>query len=579
MKSIYYIIAFLVGTTLYSCDDDFLNRVPLDQISDPEFWNSTGDMELFLNTFYDTFDGWPPSGGGSAPTKDRGTDIALPAINVFGASWTPRLDGAINVPASASAQYWNWVNIRNINYFLDNVDRVQARTNMTDHYVGEGHFFRAWFYYEMMKSFGALPIITKAVNEDDEDILYAPRNNRTEVFNFILSDLEIAISKMRHSHQLATPGTRLSKDIALMFKARACLYEGTWEKYHRGTPFEGQTDGRGFLQQAADAALQIIDGGNFSLVMGDTSRVYADLFNRTNYAGVREVIFYKHYDRETHGNTFGNQLWNWPNAYGYTHEATKFFLSKDGLPIAVSPNFVGDATLDVIQVNRDPRLAQTVMVPTDIRRIQGTDTTFFLRPDVLNSGTGIESRKFRHIVVDPAVGIQNHNVDYIFMRLPEAMLVYAEAKAELGTLTQADVDKTINVIRDRVGMPHLILNSITPDPNWPNYGYALPDYLHEIRRERTVELFAEGFRFDDLMRWRAHNYWVGTRFVGTFATPELIAIAPAVPRNAAGFFDPYQNALSGPGSTFGFNPNRDYLMPLPTNELTLNTNLMQNPGW
>ncbi|EON79082.1 Putative outer membrane protein, probably involved in nutrient binding protein [Lunatimonas lonarensis] len=579
MNRIYYVIAFLAGTMLYSCDDDFLNRVPLDQISDPEFWNSTGDMELFLNTFYDTFDGWPPSGGGSAPTKDRGTDIALPAINVFGASWTPRLDGAINVPASASNQYWSWVNIRNINYFLDNVDRVQTRTNMTDHYIGEGHFFRAWFYYEMMKSFGALPIINRAVNESDEDILYAPRNNRTEVFNFILSDLEIAISKMRHSHQLATPGTRLSKDIALMFKARACLYEGTWEKYHRGTPFEGQTDGRGFLQQAADAALQIIDGGNFSLVTGDTSRVYADLFNRTNYAGVREVIFYKHYDRETHGNTFGNQLWNWPNAYGYTYEATKFFLSKDGLPIAVSPHFVGDATLDLVQVNRDPRLAQTVMVPTDIRRIQGTDTTFFLRPDVLNSGTGIESRKFRHIVVDPAVGIQNHNVDYIFMRLPEAMLVYAEAKAELGTLTQGDVDKTINRIRDRVGMPHLMLNNITPDPNWPNYGYALPDYLHEIRRERTVELFAEGFRFDDLMRWRAHNYWVGTRFVGTFATPELIAMAPAVPRNQAGFFDPYQNALSGPGSTFGFNPNRDYLMPLPTNELTLNTNLGQNPGW
>ncbi|WP_332914605.1 RagB/SusD family nutrient uptake outer membrane protein [Algoriphagus boritolerans] len=87
-------------------------------------------------------------------------------------------------------------------------------------------------------------------------------------------------------------------------------------------------------------------------------------------------------------------------------------------------------------------------------------------------------------------------------------------------------------------MPHLKLSSITPDPNWPNYGYAIPDYLHEIRRERTVELFAEGFRFDDLMRWRAHAYWVGKRFVGTFATPALIAIAPAVPRNQAGFLIP-----------------------------------------
>lgn len=577
MKKINYKAILVSVLMLFSCDDDFLNRVPLDQISDPEFWNSTGDMELFLNSFYDTFDGWPPSGGGNAPTKDRGTDIALPAINVFGASWTPRLDGTINIPPSGGG--WNWVNIRNINYFLNNVDRVKERTSMTDHFIGEGHFFRAWFYFDMMKNFGALPIITKAVTEEDVDILYAPRNNRTEVFNFILSDLEIAISKMRHSHQLATPGTRLSKDIAIMFKARACLYEGTWEKYHFGSPFAGQTDGKAFLQQAADAALQIIDGGNFSLVTGDTSTVYANLFNRTSYAGVKEVIFYKHFDRETHGNTFGNQLWNWPNAYGYTHEATRFFLCKDGLPIAASPLFVGDATLDVVEVNRDPRLAQSVMVPTDIRRIQGTTITYFNAPDVVNSGTGIESQKFRHIVVDPAVGIQNHNVDYIFMRLPEAMLIYAEARAELGLLTQGDVDRTINRIRDRVGMPHLLLGNITADPNWPNYGYGIPDYLHEIRRERTVELFAEGFRFDDLMRWRAHNYWVGTRFVGTFATEELKKIAPSIPVNEAGFFDPYRFTLSGPGSTFAFNPNRDYLLPLPTNELTLNPNLKQNPGW
>jgi starch-binding outer membrane protein, SusD/RagB family len=577
MKKLYYILLYLTGIFLYSCDDDFLNRVPLDEISDPEFWNSTNDLELFLNTFYDNFDGWPPSGGGQAPTKDRGTDIALPSINVFGASWTPRLDGTINVPASGGG--WNWTNIRNINYFLDNIDRVQEVGPMTDHFIGEGHFFRAWFYYDMLKSFGDLPIIDRAVNEDDEDLLYAPRNNRTDVFNFILNDIETAISMMKHSHELNTPGTRLSKDIALMFKARACLYEGTWEKYHRGTIFEGQTDGMAYIQQAANAALEIVDGGNFSLVMGDTSRVYADLFNRTNYAGVPEVIFYKHFDRETHGNSFGNQLWNWPNGYGYTYEATRFFLSKDGLPIAASPNFVGDETLDILEINRDPRLAQSVMVPTDIRRIQGTDTTFFLRPDVLNSGTGIESRKFRHIVVDPAIGMQNHNVDYIFMRLPEAMLIYAEAKAELGELSQADVDKTINQIRDRVGMPHLILNNITPDPNWPNYGYAIPDHLHEIRRERTVELFAEGFRFDDLMRWRAHNYWMGTRFMGIFATDELKALAPSIPVNEAGFFDPYQFILSGANSTFGFNPDRDYLMPIPTNELTLNTNLRQNPGW
>jgi len=575
MKKIFYILILLSGSLLYSCQEDFLDRSPLDQISDPEFWNSQSDLELFLNSFYDEFEGWPASGGGKAPTKDEGTDLALEGLNAFGGTFSQRMDGVLNVPGSGGG--WNWGNIRNINYFLANVDRVAEGGTMRDHYIGEGHFFRAWFYYDMFKDFGALPIITVPVTAEDEDILYSGRANRTEVFDFILSDIDMAISKMNYSDQLATPGTRLSKDIALLFKARAALFAGTWEKYHQGSVFAGQTDGSGYIQQAADAAKQIMDDGNFSLVTGDTSSVYFELFNQVDYSGNPEVIFYQHFDR-VNGDSFSNQLWNWPNGYGYTYDASRFYLSHDGMPISASPDFVGDETLDVLEVNRDPRLAQTFMVPGDIRRIQGADTLFYDTPDVDNSGTGIESQKFRHIVVDPSVGINNGNVDYIFMRYAEALLIYAEAKAELGTLTQADVDMSINQLRDRVGMPHLILNDITPDPDWPDYGYMLPDYLNEIRRERVVELFAEGFRFDDLMRWRAHEYWVGERFVGTFATTELQALSN-VPINVDGFFDPFQNRLSGTNGGYGFDPERDYLIPLPTNELTLNPNLDQNPNW
>lgn len=575
MKKIFYILVLVSGTFLYSCQDDFLERSPLDQISDPEFWNSQSDLELFLNSFYDSFQGWPASGGGKAPTKDEGTDLALEGLNAFGGTLTARMDGVINVPASGGG--WSWGNIRNINYFLANVDRVEVGGDMRDHYIGEGHFFRAWFYFEMFKDFGDLPIITLPVTAEDDEILYGSRADRSEVFDFILSDIDLAIANMKFSKELATPGTRLSKDIALMFKARAALFAGTWEKYHQGSVFAGKTNGTEYIQLAATAAKQIIDGGNFSLVTGDSSKVYFELFNQVNYAGNPEVIFYQHFDRLV-GDSFSNQLWNWPNGYGYTYESSRFYLSNDGLPISVSPNFVGDATLDILEKNRDPRLAQTFMVPGDIRRIQGTDTLMFVNPDVDNSGTGIESQKFRHIVVDPAVGINNGDVDYIFMRYAEALLIYAEAKAELGTLTQEDVDMTINQLRDRVGMPHLILNNITPDPNWPNYGYSLSGALHEIRRERVVELFAEGFRFDDLTRWRAHTYWMGERFVGTFATPELKELSN-VPVNADGFFDPFQNRLSGANGGYGFNPERDYLMPIPTNELTLNKNLTQNPGW
>ena len=222
---------------------------------------------------------------------------------------------------------------------------------------------------------------------------------------------------------------------------------------------------------------------------------------------------------------------------------------------------------------------QTIQIQGDIRRIEGTDTTFYEYPDLYNCGTGYESQKFRMIHVDPAVGPENGSVDYIFMRFAEALLIYAEAREELGELTQTDVDMTINQLRDRVGMPHLTPGTITVDPNWPDYGYAIPDYLQEIIRERVTELYGEGFRFDDLMRWRAHEYFIGKRFTGTYYTDELKAVDAGMPANSDGYLDPLMNILTGPNNGYGFNPERDYLLPLPTNELTLNPSLGQNPGW
>lgn len=577
MKRISYLIVILLGVVLYSCDKDFLDRTPQDQISDPDFWTSETDLELYLNDFYDLFDGWWVSGGGAAPTFDRGTDLALPPPNVYGGDHTPRLDGVVTVPSSGGG--WNWGNVRRINYFLENVDRVEGSSAMIDHYVGEGHYFRAHFYYELFRNFGELPIITKPVSADDEEVLYGTRSSRSDVADFILADLDMAISKMKYGSELSNHRTRLSKDVALMFKARVALYAGTWEKYHQGSAFGGKTDGSGYLAQAEAAAKKIMDDGNYSLVTGDPNSVYADLFNQTDYSGNQEVLFFKHYDRETYGSNFSNQLWNWPNAYGITQDMTRYYLCTDGLPIAVSPLFAGDKLFSEVEVNRDQRLVQSIMIPGDIRRIDGGDTTIYLNPDLYSCGTGYESQKFRLIHVDPASGPENGSVDYIFMRFAEALLIYAEAKAELGTISQSDVDMTINQLRDRVGMPHLNMASITSDPNWPEYGHSISDILYEIRRERVTELYGEGFRFDDLMRWRAHNMIIGKRFTGTFYTDELREVDAGMPFNAAGYLDPLMNTLTGPNGGYGFNPERDYLLPLPTNELTLNTNLTQNPGW
>jgi len=526
---------------------------------------------------YEYFEGYPGLGSGNAATKDCGTDIVLASISAhfFEDTYTGQLDGTLAVPISGGG--WSWDRIHQANNFLENAGRV-PKGGLVNHYIGEGHFFRAYFYFDLLRKFGDLPIFTETVSEDDVENLYGSRSSRTDVVDFIIEDLDSAISKMNIGSEIAP--SRLNKDIASLFKARVCLYEGTWEKYHQGTVFAGDTDGTQYLQEAADAAKEVMDAGNYSLLTGDSNNVYSNLFNQIDYGAHSEVMFYEHYDYYTYGNDFGNHLaGNWPNGYGITHEMTQMYLCTDGLPIAVSPLFQGDSILSIVEINRDPRCAQTVMVPGDVTRIKQNDTTFFRRPKITSCPTGYESQKFRRPQVDAETGRYSRDVGYIFFRYAEALLIFAEAKAELGTITQADLDMTINQLRDRVGMPHLTLGSITTDPNWPDYGLSLPDYLYEIRRERAVELYGEGYRFDDLMRWRAHTLWYGKRFTGTKFTDDIKKVYPNEPSNEEGYLDPYKYILNGPNGGYGFNPVKDYLLPIPINELTLNTKLDQNPGW
>jgi hypothetical protein len=581
MKKISYILIFSLGIGLFisSCKKNPLDLSPLDQISDPEFWKIPGDLELYVNGLYSVLPSWLLSGSGGNPLLDASTDVAIAA-----GLWLPtknRLDGVGSVPSSGGG--WDWTNVRNVNYFLENADRVPDG-GLKNQYIGEAYFFRAWNYFTLLKQFGDLPIITKTLNPSnpsDQQLLNGPRSSRTDVVNFIINDLDMAISKMDIKSKLAAG--RLNKDVASIFESRVCLYEGTWEKYHQSDAFKGKTDGSAFLAKAAQAAKDVMDGGRYQLVTGDPKQVYYNLFNQIDYSKNTEVMMYRSYNGASYGDNFSNQLWNWPNGSGLTKDMVNMYLCSDGLPISKSPLYQGDADIRKVILNRDPRLVQSVMNPGDPITINlKNDTTFFTIPSIngaQNCPTGYESQKFRRPQLDPATGNYSSDQAYIIFRYAEAMLNYAEARAELGQLNQADVDLTINKLRSRVGMPNMILASITADPNWPDYGYSLQGYLYEIRREREVELFTEGFRFDDLMRWKADKYFVGKRPKGAYYSAELKAASPNLPVDADGFLDPYKTALKGANGGWGFDPNKNYLMPIPTNELTLNPNLKQNPGW
>ena len=570
MKKILNIIFLIAGISLlYSCND-YLERQPLDQISEDQFWKTDGELQLYMNEFYDGLPSWSTDGTGYSSIPDNNTDVALYTTK------SNRLDGAVSLPASGGG--WDWGKVRNINYFLANVDK--AAGEMKDHYKGEGYFFRARIYYGLLQSFGALPIIDRPLDVEDVDYLYAPRAPRNEVMDFIVSNLDSAIMLMKPMTD--APAMRINRDIALLYKTTVCLYEGTWEKYHQGDPFgvPGE-DGTKYLQMVVDAATELMSSGHYQIVMGDTDKVYYELFNRVDLSSNPEILMWRMYDYEGQGSGFGNDAALWPNRSGITREMVRSYLCADGLPIAVSPLYQGDDDLRTVTVKRDPRCVQSIMTPGDIMTISDQDTTFYVVPE-LNTGnycpTGYEWQKFRKPETRPG-GAREYNLAKIIYRYAEVLLNYAEAKAELGTLTQADLDMTINVLRDRVGMPHLILGSITPDPNWPDWGYTLPDYLQEIRRERIVEMLGEGFRFADLMRWKAHNLIRGKRPRGTKYTDELKEENPNLPEDSEGYIDPYFGQLIGPDDGYGFEPGRDYLKPLPIDQLTLNENLVQNPGW
>ncbi|WP_025763083.1 RagB/SusD family nutrient uptake outer membrane protein [Dyadobacter tibetensis] len=575
MKKLRYLILVFSFLALNSCKNDFLDRNPLDEISEPEFWKTTGDLELYSNSFYQNLPGWAGVGNGFSAMPDNGTDLSLSSTDP-----SNRLLGNVTIPATSSNSVWFWGNVRKANYFLANVDKASGATSDIDQYKGEGLFFRAYYYFILLKSYGDLPIIDKYISNNDVEYLYKGRDPRNKVVDFMLADLDQAIALLKTKAALTNNNPRINKEAALLLKASIALYEGTWEKYHKGTAYgvEGST-GTVYLEQAAAAAKRLIDDKTLSL---HTS--YANLFNQTSLSNNPEVILWKQYNFAL-GNAYGNDLQiSWPNRSSYTLFAIRSYLCKDGLPYALSPLYQGDQQLSKLETNRDPRLAATVMVPGDTLSIalSGAVTPFVVPKLTTNNSAvgGYESQKYRIPQIDATTGNFTRNTAKIIMRYAEALLIYAEAKAELGTITQADMDLSINQLRKRksVNMPELVMSSIVTDPNWPDYGYSLTPVLQEIRRERTVELMNEGFRFDDLMRWRAHALFVGQRPRGAYYEQLLKNAAGNLKVDSENYLDPYFTAVGASG--YGFKPERDYLNPIPTDEISVNPNLKpNNPGW
>jgi starch-binding outer membrane protein, SusD/RagB family len=526
-----------------------LDLIPKDQVSDVSFWKNSGQFKLAANDFYFNLQGAPNY-------IDINSDIA------FGSGSNSVSNGSYL--AQANSDVWNnaYTGIRGTNYLLIKAEESRLGTEI-DRWVGEALFFRAYNYWNLVKTFGGVPLITSVLNVTSSE-LYSPKSSQQEVIDFILADLDNAITKLPKQSELdGSEMGRVTQGAALALKARTALYQATWMKYHGGD------NSASYFTAAIDASGQVVASGEYGLYNDKGADSYKYLFILPGDDS-REVILARRYyiNRATHNWT--RELWF--NSMIPTKNLANLYLATDGLPINQSPLFQGYDKFQSEFENRDPRMAMTFIVPgSQIYSDGGVWAVKYPGFTGTNATkTGYMLRKF----LDETLEATQFQGEYDFkeFRYAEVLLILAESLYEKsGQISDADLDRTINLIRTRVSMPaltnsHVVANGL--------------DMLTELRRERTVELAFEGFRRDDLRRWKLAETLMpqsirGVKFAGTEYEqkyPEL-SIGTDIMVDSDGFI------VAEPASSRFFLP-KHYLDPIPLQQIQLSKGtLIQNPGW
>lgn len=575
-KYILYLLAGVAACGLNSCEDA-LDRFPKDRLSPDEFFHTEEECQLYTNDFYTIF---PAAGTIYGETADIIAKTTL----------TSEVLGNRTIPAKADS--WKWEKLRDINFFL------QYASNCTDEHVrlqyeGVARFFRAYFYFEKVKYYGDVPWVDRPIASDDQE-LYKGRDSREMVMQKVIGDLDFAIANLPAEKSVY----RVTRWTALALKSRVCLFEGTFRKYHGLEGYES------YLSACETASKRFMTESGYSVYTSGTTP-YLSLFSSLKAIDT-EIVLARAYNTAI-------GLKHDVNGYltsitmgrpGLLKNIANMYLMKDGTPFTAQPGWETMQLPDESK-NRDGRFAQTVRTP-GYKRI---DDTALSAPNLAATMTGYQLVKYLQ-----AAKYDSYNAstsDMPLFRAAEVMLNYAEAKAELGTLTQADIDLAIKPLRDRAGVVNLSLEAANaaPDPYLASAetGYANvtgdnKGVILEIRRERTVELLMENLRYWDIMRWkegkRFEKPFTGLYFPGTgsydlngdgvddiciWSGSKPSTSAPVVYELGKEIF------LSGGGNgyvivhtdyTRTWNEARDYLYPVPTDDRVLTQGaISQNPGW
>lgn len=556
-----------------------LDEIPKSQLSPGTYFSNATELELYSNRFYS--DNFPAA---EFIYGDNADAIILSQTD-------EAVSGQRIVPSSGSG--WSWTALRSINYLLAN-SKNTADAAVRNRYNAVAKFFRGYFYFSKLMRFGEVPWFNTVLDSDNSQ-LYKPRDSRDLIADSIISDLKFAFDNL--------PGDKanvykVNKWTALALLSRVSLFEGTYRKYHSMAGYEK------YLSICVEASSALIANGGYSLyVTGATP--YRDLFATTSISS-QEVILARDYSREVN---LLNNVQNYCNSSaqgkpGLSKTFVNNYLMADGSRFTSIAGYDTKTFLQETQ-NRDPRLAQTIRTPGYTR----IGSTTKVAPNLAFTTTGYHLIKY---TMDASGDSYNNSVsDMPLFRIAETYLNLAEAKAELGTLTQTDLDGTVNRLRSRVGMPAVSMTAAnaSPDPyllsnasGFPNVTGANQGIILEIRRERGIELIMEGFRYYDIMRWAAGKLFekpfLGMYFpdLGSYdldgdGAMDVCLYQGTAPATTAPLLLKVGQDVVLTGGINGniivngniartWKENRDYLYPIPSDEINLSKGtLIQNPNW
>lgn len=581
MKLNYIIYVAAFASLLSACD--VTDKSPIDSLTDASYWRTVSDLKLYANGLYANLD--EPS-----VAKDNISD------NCVTTNYSSWLFNESTVPASASDAGWSWTNVRTCNFFLQRYQTVSGSESEINQYVAEVRFFRALDYFGKIKSFGDVPWYEKDLQTTDTEELYKARDSRDYVLGKVIEDLEFAIEWLPDYGKQESG--RLTKDAARTQLARVCLYYGTYKKYHNES---GSPSSEELLKKAVSLSEEIMNSGNYAIVKGSDAGCgqspfdgyplyYSNQFVQEDLSSNKEAILARYYEDGVLMHQTGRQAGS--NGTGLSKDFVESFLCTDGLPISVSSLYKGDGSLEDEFVNRDPRMYQVIDNKKKPYTIINGEKQVNPYPycGANDAVTGYPCVKYRS-PLQAQWEANKTTYDWFVYRYAEVLLINAEAHAELGTCTQSVLDKTVNLLRDRVEMPHMTTSPVT-DPAALNYGYTVTPLIYEIRRERRIELIAEGHRLDDLKRWNAMSLLENPKTMFGIRITDAVKTLyegnvtfggsngrPTIEYNGATYLYQYPSkGLNDAGRKWSANDKR-WLSPLPTDELVLNKNLVQNSGW